>query len=156
MKTYVLLALLLGSTAPAVAAEANSASVQLVVADRKTDFGADDQARLQRQITALLKSSNFHSGAGDRYHTFTARGVQQDYRDAVAAGEYLLMILSAAETIGTAGGEVAVTEVVVGLRRPSGKNAVFTIDESGTITGHAKYSGGIFMELQKTVAHARH
>ncbi len=56
------------------------------------------------------------------------------------------------QKITTVGGEITAAEVVVGLRGPNGKNTVFTIDESGTIVGHSKYSGEVYLELKKIVA----
>lgn len=160
MKTTIIALLLCLAATPfaraqtgAAAARVDQASpiVRLFSQAKQIALSETAQARLRPQLTRLLESSNFHSGPGDKYDVFTPAGVQQDYRDAVATGEYLLMVLSPAQKISTTGGEVTVSEMVVGLRGPHGRNAVFTIDESGTITSHAKYAGEVFLELKKTV-----
>ena len=132
-----------------------ASAVQLFVQDRDVVFPEEEQARLRQQIVSLVRSSNFHSGSGDEHRVFTSAGVQQDYRDTVATGEFLLMTLSSAQKIVTVGGEVTAVEIVVGLRGPSGKSSVFTIDESGTIVAHAKYSGDIYLDLKRTVERSR-
>lgn len=139
----------------AVHLEEASPTVQLFAQDRLVAFPESAQARLRHQLTSLLKSSNFHSGGGDKYRLFTPSGVQQDYRDTAATGEYLLMIFSPAQKISTVGGEITAAEIVVGLRSPGSKNSVFTIDQSGAIISHAKYSGEVYLELKKTVAQSR-
>ena len=106
MKAYVLCAMLLTSLLPAVHAEESLPTVQLLAGDKQVDLPSGAQAQLRQQITDLVKSSNFHSGTGDKHHIFTFPGVQQDYRDTVATGEYLLMILSPVQKIGTLGGEI--------------------------------------------------
>jgi hypothetical protein len=155
MKGCVLCAILLTSLLPLAHAEEALPTVRLLAGEKQIGLSEGAQARLRQQITDLLKSSNFHSGPGDKYHVFTFSGVQQDYRDTVATGEYLLMTLSPAQKIVTVGGEVTAAEILVGLRGPSGKNTVFTIDDSGTIISHAKYSGAIYLELKQTVVQSR-
>ncbi len=129
--------------------------VRLFLQDKPVQLPDAAQSRVRQQLTGLVKASNFHSGVGDHYHLFTSSGVQQDYRDAVAAGEYLLMIFSPAQKIETLSGDVSVAEIVVGLRSPNGRNCLFTIDESGTIVSHAKYSAEILLDLKKTVGQLR-
>ena len=152
IKVVFIWALFLAGILPSVFAQEDLPAVKLMTQDKQAVLPADVQSRLRRQLTALLQSSNFHSGPDDKRSVFTFPGVQQDYRDTVAAGKYLLLIFSSAQKISTAGGEVTVTEIIVGLRRPHSKNSVFTIDDSGRVIGHAKYSGTIFVELEKTVA----
>jgi hypothetical protein len=163
MKITIIALLLSLAATPIAHAQAGPAAinleqpspVRLFVQDRAIAFPEAAQPRLREQLTSLLKSSNFHSGLGDKYRLFTSSGVHQDYRDAIATGEYLLMIVSPVQKINTAGGEISVAEIVVGLRSPGAKNSVFTIDESGTIISHAKYSGEMYLELKKTVAYFR-
>src|ERR1041384_2598076 len=85
---------------------AESSSVRLFAGDKQIILRAIAQSQVEQQIIALVQSSNFHSGPGDKFHIFTASGVQQDYRDVVAGGEYLLMLFSPAKKIGTVGGEI--------------------------------------------------
>jgi hypothetical protein len=157
MKASILCAVLLTSFFPTARAADALPAVRLIAGEKQVGLAEGTQERLRQQITDLVKSSNFHSGPGDKYHIFTFSGVQQDYRDTVASGEYLLMRLSPAQKIATLEGEVTAAEIVVGLRLhgSGGRNTVFTIDESGTIISHAKYSGEIYLELMKTVAQSR-
>jgi hypothetical protein len=150
-----LLTILVWCGLPHLLFAAESSPVRLFAGEKQIVLRENMQIKLQEQIVALVQTSNFHSGPGDGFHVFTAAGVQQDYRDVVAGGEYLLLVLSPAKKIGTVGGEIRVAEVVVGMRGPTGKNTVFTIDESGALVSHAKYSGEVYLELKKTVAAAR-
>jgi len=127
-------------------------AVRWLVHDKQVTLAENMQQRLGQQIIVLVQSSNFHSGPGDKYHVFTFAGVQQDYRDSIAEGEYLVMSFTPARKISTVGGEVTAAEIVIGLRGPGGRNSVFTIDEAGTVTSHAKYSGGAFMELKRALS----
>jgi hypothetical protein len=148
------LALLIWCSVPHLLLAAEPSAVRFFAGEKQLPLRGP-AAEIERQIMALLQSSNFHSGPEDKLHIFTAAGVQQDYRDAVAGGEYLLMRFSPAKKLSTVGGEVTVAEIVIGMRAPSGKNTVFTIDDAGTVTSHAKYSGVVYLELKKAVAAAR-
>lgn len=155
MKAHALCALLFTIILAAVRAEETSPTVRLFDQDEEAALLESAQGRLRYQVTELVKSSNFQSGPGDKRRIVTLSDAQQDYRDTVATGEYLLMVVSPAQKISTAGGDVIAAEVVIGLRGPSGRNTVFTIDASGVVVSHAKYSGEIYLELKKTVAEAR-
>ena len=155
MKILLLLAsLCVGVLSPGRAQDVAPA-VGLFARDKPIVLTESARQRVGQQIVALVQSSNFHSGPGDPHHIFTTTGVQQDYRDAVAAGEYLLMSFSPARKIRTTGGDVTAVEIVVGLSSPGGKNSVFTIDESGRVVSHAKYAGEVYVELKKSVAESR-
>jgi hypothetical protein len=154
MRLALLTALAWCSLPPMHAAGAAS-SVRLFAGDKPVALRENDQSQIQQQIITLVESSNFHSGRGDKYHIFTATGVQQDYRDTVAGGEYVLLLLSPAKKIVTVGGEITAAEVVIGMRGPTGKNTVFTIDETGAVVSHGKYSGVVYLELKKTIGAAR-
>jgi hypothetical protein len=140
---------------PQVHATVNASSVRLFAGDKPVALRENAQSQLQQQIITLVESSNFHSGRGDTYRIFTAAGVQQDYRDTVAGGEYVLLLLSPAKKIGTAGGEITAAEVVIGMRGPTFRNTVFTIDETGAVVSHGKYSGVVYLELKKMIGAAR-
>lgn len=152
IKAAVIWALLFAGIFPLGFAQEDLPTVKLMTQDKQTVLHEDIQSRLRRQLIALLQSSNFHSGPGDKNHIFTSAAVQQDYRNSVAAGQYLLLIFPAAQKIGTVGGEITVTEIVFGLHRPGGRNSLFTIDDSGRVVSHAKYSGALCLEVDKTVA----
>src|SRR5690348_13883925 len=98
--------------------EETPAAVRLIVQNKQVALSGIAQQQLYRQAIALLQSSNFHSGPDDTHHIFTFQGVQQDYRDIVATGDYALMIFSPARKIKTTGGDITATEAVIGLRSP--------------------------------------
>ena len=151
----VFLTLLFWCGAPHLLLAAESSSVRLFVGDKPIAPRESARRPVEQKVVALVQSSNFHSGPGDKFHIFTAAGVQQDYRDVIAGGEYLLMLFSPAKKITTVGGEITAAEIVIGMRGPSGKNTVFTIDEAGTVVSHAKYGGVTYLELKKAVTDAR-
>jgi hypothetical protein len=132
---------------------ANVVIVRLFAGNREVDLPADLPRQLDQKLAELLRSSNLHSGPGDTRHVFTLTGVQQDYRDTIADGRYLLLTMLPQQTVDTAGGKVDVAELVVdvGSHALGGKNTVFTIDQTGSIVSHAKYSGAIYLELLKTL-----
>jgi hypothetical protein len=143
------------TTTSGISGEEASSVVRLFNQGKQVAVSESALGRVSQQVISLVKSSNFHSGSGDKYRIFTFAGVQQDYRDAIATGEYLVLILSPAHKIITREGEVTAAEIVVGLQSPNSKNTVFTIDESGAIVSHAKYSYEILMALKKSVAEER-
>ena len=103
----------------------------------------DVQQQLRQQALRLVQSSNFHSGPDGENQIFTFTGVQQDDRDSVSSGDYLLVTFPTSQKIKTVGGEITASEIIWGLRRSGGKNSLFTIDESGRVVSHAKYAGEI-------------
>lgn len=130
-------------------------TVGLFAAGQQISLRESAQPLLRQQVIKLVQSSNFHSGPGDKFHFFTAEGVERDYRDAVTGGEYIVLLLSPAQKISTTGGEITAAQILVNLHGPGGQNEVFTIDEAGTVVSHAKYEGVFFLELRKTLAAAR-
>lgn len=125
-------------------------SVELHLHDRQTTLSAAGKQQLAQEALQLVKSSNFHSGPGDKYHFFTLTGVQNDYRREVA-GKYLLVSFSTARAIKTTGGDVTVSEVVIGLNRNDYASSLFTIDGTGRVVAHTKYSGERCIEIFKTI-----
>ncbi len=94
----------------------------------------------------LLQSSNLHSGPDDAQRIFRAAEVQAHYRKEVA-GRYLLVSYPTAQSMHTVGGQVRVREIVIGLNRDDYANSLFTIDDTGRIVEHAKFSGVVCTEL---------
>lgn len=139
----------------AIQADEVSVTVGLFDQAKQVALSEVTQSKLRQKITQLLQSSSLNS-ASDRYRqNFPFTGVQQDYRDSVAAGDYLLVTMSPEQTFDTHGGEISATEIVVGLKCPGSRNCVFTIDKSGRITSYAKYYGEVFLELKQLVSEAR-
>lgn len=134
---------------------ANSTAVRLFVQSEPLVIAADSESTLNRKAIELLESSSLNSDNERFRGNFPARNVQQDYRDAVGAGEYLLVTLSPERKFFTRGGEVSATEIVIGNRCPGNRNCVFTIDQAGRITSYAKYEGALWLELERIVAQAR-
>ena len=110
---------------------------------------------LFEQALQLVKTSNFHSDPGDEHHIFTLRGVQSDYRKTVA-GKFLVITFTTPQKITTVGGEITVAEIIVGLNRDDCASSLFTIDESGRVIGHAKYSGERCIEILKAIKQLTH
>lgn len=115
--------------------------------------GEDAQQRVLSKALQVLRSSNFHSGPGDDLHLFKVPEVQREYRKEVA-GRFLVISFPTARWITTVGGEIMVGEIVIGLNGEQYASSLFTIDESGHIVGHAKYSGTTCVELLQLVRDA--
>jgi hypothetical protein len=49
-----------------------------------------------------------------------------------------------------------VAEIVIGLNRNDYASSLFTVDESGAVVGHAKYSGERCVEIMKAVTQYTH
>ena len=151
MKFHIVLcALLLNGVLQIAHAEEVPPSVELQARDKQVPLSEAAQQKLRQQALALVETSNFHSGPGDTEHIFSLPDVQREYRKTVA-GKFLLISFPNPQKISTTGGEIAVTEIIVGLNRDDYASSLFTIDASGTVVGHAKYDGGRCIELLKTV-----
>lgn len=147
---FILFALLLnGSIYLAHSAEAVTA-VELRSQGKRLELSASADKPLIEQALKLVATSNFHSGPGDKYHFFTLHEVQKRYRDTVA-GRFLVIVLETPRKIATFGGESTVSEIIIGLNRDDYASSLFTIDDSGRVVGHAKYSGERCIEILKTV-----
>ncbi len=120
--------------------------------NQQAALSEDAQQQLRQQILKLVQSSNFHSGPSGDDQFFTFAGAQQDYRDSVSSGDYLLVTFPSPQKIKTVGGDITAVEIVWGLNRPSSKNSLFTIDESGRLVSHAKYAGEVCLQIDKTLA----
>jgi len=116
----------------------------------RTLLGEESQQQVLTQALQVLQSSNFHSGPGDRLHLFKAADIQSSYRTEVA-GRFLVISFPAPRTMATVGGEIVVGKIVIGLNGEQYASSLFTIDESGSVVGHAKYSGVACIELLRTV-----
>lgn len=113
----------------------------------------DTAARtLYAGVLELLQTSNFNSrqAPASAWPNFHVAATQEDYRQAIS-GRYLLITFEEVKKIHTTGGEVTVKEIVLGLDRPGGANALFTIDDEGRILSHGKYSGPKWLEVGEHV-----
>ena len=124
--------------------------VKLHLQNKQMILPAPVQQELSRQALQLLETSNFHSDPGDKYHFFTRSGVQNDYRKEVA-GRFLRISFQTSRRIKTAGGEITVAEIVIGLNRPDYTSSLFTLDDTGRILEHSKYAGERCIELLKSI-----
>jgi hypothetical protein len=152
----VVCALLLnGAFQPSRADEAPP-SVELQERDKQVTLSVAAQQKLRQQALKLVQTSNFHSSPDDEHHIFTVpHQIQREYRKTVA-GRFLLITFPTPQKIRTTGGEITVTEIIVGLNRDDYASGLFTIDASGAIVGHAKYDGGACIEILKTVKEFDH
>jgi hypothetical protein len=106
----------------------------------------------------LVSSSQNNSDAPE--WLFPKWEVQQEYRDALS-GDYLRVDFASSTTIDTMGGVIHVSAIVLGLDSsgPDWRSkypdhftdALFTIDESGTVVGHALYSGADAFALGRAI-----
>ncbi|MEJ1966980.1 MAG: hypothetical protein WDO56_37755 [Gammaproteobacteria bacterium] len=136
------------------------ASLAVAAADTETDVelhwpgkalttpaARDDVLQIALRV---LQSSNFHSGPDDAQRNFRAAEVQAHYRKEVA-GRYLLVSYPTVQSMHTVGGQVRVREIVIGLNRDDSANSLFTIDDSGRIVEHARFSGAVCIELLEAI-----
>lgn len=152
MKILLFSILLITCVFQTAGAEDSPSALRVFSQNKEVASSEDTQQRLREQVADLMRSSSFVSSS-DTHHIFTFAGVQQDYRDVVTTGEYLLLTFSSAQKFATGSGEITAREIVVGLHSPGGQNCLFTIDEQGRIVSHAKYSGVVLMSLKDTLAH---
>ena len=147
--TFVLcVVLLIGFSKPSQAAK--TAAVELHLPGKPSALPEPAQQELYQQAVQLVETSNFHSDPGDQYHLFKLPKVQSDYRQEVA-GRFLLIVFPTPQQIKTIGGEITVSEIIVGLNRDDYASGLFTIDDSGRVIGHGKYDGGHCIQMLKAV-----
>ena len=115
-----------------------------------TPAARDDVLQIARRV---LQSSNFHSGPEDAQRLFKLAEVQAHYRQEVS-GRYLLVSFPMAQWTHTVGGRIQVSQIVIGLNRDDYASSLFTIDASGRIVEHAKYSGVVCVELFEAIRRA--
>jgi len=105
-------------------------------------------ATLRKLAVDLLESSNFNTATHPGVLKQSIPAIQDRYRR-VVAGDCLVITYASPVKIGTVGGKLSVSEIVIGLGRPDYADALFTIDEDGRVVAHEKYSGAIAVELRK-------
>ena len=101
----------------------------------------------------LVLSSNFNSYTRPDVIGKSFPEIQARYRE-VAAGNNLVITYASPVQFHTVGGDLWVFEIVIGLGRPDRVDALFTIDNSGRVVEHEKYSGELAVELRRAAAAA--
>jgi len=139
------LVLLLVLATSAVLAQSDGVTVRRCRGSHPTGSSADE---LRKLAVELVQSSNFNTAAHAKILDLSVAAIQDQYRRAVA-GDCLIVTYDRPLRLRTVGGDVSVVEIVIGFGR-SEADALFTIDESGRVVSHAKYSGRVAVELRKT------
>jgi len=130
---------------PAVAGASDDATVRRCAGSQPTGSSADE---LRKLAVEFVQSSNFNTVTHPRILNLSVAAIQDHYRRAVA-GDCLIVSYERPVRFRTVGGDVSVVEIVIGLGRPDYADGLFTIDESGRVVEHGKYSGAIGIELRK-------
>ena len=112
-----------------------------------TPAARDDVLQIALRV---LQTSSFHSGPEDAQRLFKLAEVQAHYRKEVS-GRYLLVSFPLAQWTHTVGGRIQVSQIVIGLNRDDYASSLFTIDGSGRIVEHAKYSSVVCVELFEAI-----
>ena len=110
--------------------------------------GLDDYTKLYDLAMEIVESSNFNSR--NPQWKWELAEVLADYRRAVD-GRYLLVSLAKPRTVKTAGGDVTVKEILIGLNGSEYASSLHTVDDEGRIVGHAKYSGEVCIRMLQLV-----
>ncbi len=146
LEMILVFVLLFGVTACAVTSEPTG-TVSLHQHGR-TKPTESTQDTLRELGVELLKSSNFNTAAHPGILKQSVPTIQDRY-GRVVAGDCLIITYDHPVKLRTVGGEVSVSEIVIGLAHPDYVDALFTIDDHGRVVAHEKYSGRIAMELRK-------
>ena len=151
MKEYLLSAALFvfGFAFPVQAAESMT-PVEVYSNGIEQELSESVQNELLEQALELLKTSNFQSGKGDKNNLFTLHGVQNDYR-ATVSGRFLVCRFQPGKKVTTVGGDIFVSEIVIGLNRDDYASRLFTVDQDGSVVGHAKYSGDLCIKILQAI-----
>jgi hypothetical protein len=131
---------------PALAADGDGVTVRRCMGSQPTGSSADE---LRRLAVEFVQSSNFNTATHPRILNLSVAAVQDHYRRAVA-GDCLIVTWERPVRFRTVGGDVSLVEIVIGLGRRDYADALFTIDETGRVIEHGKYSGALGIELRKT------
>ena len=116
----------------------------------KTPPDSAKAAILQKALD-LLKSADFNTVKHANILNQSVPTIQDHYRTTLQ-GDYILIRYAKPATITTIGGDVVVYDLVICLARPDLASAVFTIDDTGRVVAHEKYSGGLAIELKQATS----
>lgn len=146
LEVILVFVLLFGVTACAVTSGPAGTVSLYQHGQSKPTKGAEDT--LRELGVDLLKSSNFNTATHPGILKQSVPTIQDRYRR-VVAGDCLVITYDHPVKVRTVGGEVSVSEIVIGLAHPDYVDALFTIDDHGRVVAHEKYSGRIAMELRQ-------
>lgn len=113
--------------------------------DQEIALDAERRQQFEEAALGLLRSSNFNSVSHQHILQMTIPENQQAYRKMVS-GNYLSVTFDAPVEVQTRGGGVETHEIVIGLGEQYA-DALFTIDATGRVVVHGKYSGTLAIEL---------
>jgi hypothetical protein len=108
--------------------------------DKEIALSDDAAQKLRLSAIELVESSNFNSSIPKWRDQWGIAKIQEHYRKTVA-GRYLLISFKNTRKIKTCGGEISVTEIIIGLNGDYYGGPLYTIDDEGRIIAHSKYSG---------------
>ena len=107
---------------------------------------AAEQSELRAQALKIIESSNFNSTMEKWADMLDLQQYQK-----VMAGNYLTVTLPLPRLIKTYGNEIVVSKMIIGLGNSGSTMGLFTIDGTGNMAGHGKYSGMLCIKLLETV-----
>lgn len=105
--------------------------------------------KLRQLAITLVKTSNFNTAIHAKLLKKTPAKIQRSYR-ATVRDNYLTLSFKTPRSINTIGGSVNTREIVIGMGKQYA-DALFTIDSTGRVIQHIKYSGVLATNLLKTV-----
>lgn len=97
----------------------------------------------------LLETSNFNSVSHSDLLNINALNVHKAYRKTVSKN-FMLVTFDSPMSINSIGGKLDVYEIIIGFGDEYA-DALFTVDSTGRVVKHEKYSGQYAIELQERV-----
>jgi hypothetical protein len=128
---------------PAWAQQSSSSQVELRYHGFR-ELEPEESRRLEAKALEVLRSSQFNSSAP--MWAWDESGIQKEYSRAIAGDHFVVTYIRSVE-VGTDGGKVSVKRLVIGLLGTQFASSVHTVDDSGRIVGHAKYSGELCIQF---------
>lgn len=113
----------------------------------------DASLKLSTLAIAMLRTSDFNSTQNPDQFDGGVAQIQSRYRKALS-GSYLVVTFKLPRKFKTTGGEIMAGELVIGLGRNVGADALFTIDIEGRVVEHTKYRDKAAAELLDAVKDA--
>lgn len=140
-----------GPGTPATAAAAVPPAVTLFHSGERT-LSPADRATAAAWAVSFLETAALNTDTHAAVLRQSVPDVQNRYRRTVR-GDYLVVAFAEPAAVKTAGGDVTVREIVVGLNRPDEvPSALFTVDPAGRVVAHEKYRGSLPDLLQPKAA----
>lgn len=142
----ILVALFLAGSSGSIFGEEAPATAELRWLGLSKQLDADDQKELCVQLAGIVESSNMNSTQKKFGYLMNADAYRR-----MGTGDCLTVSFPTPRVIKTAGGNVMVAKALFWLDGPGGDTCLFTIDETGGVVGHGKYSGVLCEKLKETV-----